>query len=310
MSVLHTDQAMTAFAQTLPVGRRSWNRIFPVVLVEKMSDKYYTFGREELFTGDVQTAARGTVANESDQSQTTSTYNSYKYRHAMRLTDEELANQDVAIRAQYRRTRQCFNKVQDAAEKRAKTVVYTSGSYGSTGAATASWLTATWAQIEKDVQDGIEALAKTGPDPTHIVIPVPFLYAIKRAQEAIRMYTDATLVQQAIIGESVPFLGLQLIAPGGVTNSANPGQTASYGRIWVTTSAIVAIARIVENPGLDEATWTSCFRWKNFATDNGSGGEQAISYKDPKTQVTFVEYDMHQTEDVTSSACAYGITGV
>ena len=307
VSTLHQASALTAYAQTLGVGGLSWPRIFPMQPVDKISDKYYTFGREELYSGDVLAQAPGTAPGEGDFSASTTTYTSYKYRWRSRMTDEELSNQDAAVRAQYRRTRLAYNKVQIAAEKRVQVLVYATASYGATAAAAAGWSTATAAQIEKDIEDAIETVQKTaGLDPNTIIIPAPNAKMAKRAFNAIRQYTDATLIQQATLGETVPLFGLNLLVPGGITNTANPGQTATIGRIWTSTSAVVAVAYINPDPGVTDASWTATFRWRPY----GSSGEKAWTYENDDTESTFVEYGLHQTEDITSASCAAGITGV
>lgn len=303
---LHQDQNLTNFALVLGTGSFGAAAAMPVISVVHETDKYAIYGREHVSDDAQGLRAAGTSVAMLTYATTQGVYTAHEYSWGAIVPDRNRDNADVALDPFMAVTRILRNRVFLAWEKRAKTLLTTSGNFGTATAATGTgWADTTTGDPEKDVDTAREAVESTaGYTPNMIVIPPAKARAAKRHPKIrdIIKYTDPSLL---VNGDLPPILwNLRVVIPGAIENTANPGQTAAIARVWNGTT--VAVLYTDPNPSLEGATWGATFRVRTY----GTNGQRVKNYRREDLDGNVVEYGTLQDERVISTACGALITGV
>lgn len=172
----------------------------------------------------------------------------------------------------------------------------------------AKWNHATDAAIEKDIDVAKEAFLKQcGFEPTHIVIPPAIRYVVKRDDDIreLRKYTEGGLVSN---GDLPPQLfGLQVVTPGAIEDTANPGQSASIARVWNSDNVVLIYVDMAA--ASDPTAMTSIMR---FTSDANTGTDwTAYTWRDPDPSKKTTWYRVETFDDIVSvSDCIYIIEDI
>lgn len=260
---VHVDKILTNISIAWPTGTLVGERLFPVVGVQKQTDKYYTFGRESWLPKD-DVRAPGTEATEIP-GLAVSTNNYYAVEHALEIavTDEERQNADAPLSPDRDATELLTGRIMLTRELAMKTLVTTTANYSSTSSQTNSGTTL-WSDYVnsdpiKDMRGGKTIInGRIFLDPTTIVVPYQvmvvlddhpdFLERIKYSERAI--FSPELLA--AVIG--IP----NVIIPGVGFNSANEGQPSTLGYLW---GKDVVLAYVPPRAGLKIPAFGYEFQW-------------------------------------------------
>lgn len=134
-SSVHVDAALTQLAIAWGGQQYIWDKVCPVVTVDKQSDKFFKFTAADLRRSEATTArAPGTLALRGGYSVSTSTYYCDNWAWAKATPDEVKRNADpaVALGMDQRDTEYCTEMVNRQAEIQQAADVFVSGSWDTT----------------------------------------------------------------------------------------------------------------------------------------------------------------------------------
>jgi hypothetical protein len=251
--------------------------VFPVVPVQKQSDRYFVYDKGDLMRDEAKPRAPGTESAGMDYDiDNTPTYSCTKYALHKDVDDDTAANADAPLRPE-----------QDAAEiltdklliKRDATFV---ANYFVTGVWDTDWDGVTgvpganeflqWQETGSDpiadIDNAKEAVsALTGFDPNVIVMGKAVFNAVKNHTAVIDRikYTQRGIVTEEILAA---LFGVQkVVVPGAVSNTAAKGATDVIARLF---GKHVLVAYRPERPAIMKPSAGYCFSWAGLY---GAGNE-------------------------------------
>jgi len=278
--------------------------VFPVLPVQKESDKYYIFEREEI-DDDVQTLrADGAEANEIEWSTTTDTYSAEEYALRHLVTKRTLDNADTPLRPKQTTTRKLLGKLRVGIEKRVNALLDNTTTFED-DTPSVKWDAGASVVIEENVDDAKLAFVKQcGHEPTHIIIPKAVSKVVKRdstVRELIK-YTQSNLL---VNGDLPPTLwNMNVVIPGSLQNEAAPGLTESIDFIWDGDNVILVY--VDPNPGLETCSVGYQFR----KAQEGNLDIAVTTYLVPNRKGEMVEVSVINDEKVVCTECGYIISDV
>lgn len=261
---VHIDKVLTNISLGWPQQGLVGENLFPVVQVQKQSDKYYIFGRESWLPEQDDLRAPGTIANEiPGMALSTDTY--YAQEHALQIpvTDEERQNADSPLSPDRDATELVTSKVLLGRELKMYNFVSNVSNYA-TGNSTTLSGTSQWSDYTNS--DPIGAIrgairqvnSKIFMDPNTIIMPYQ-VYSILQDHPKIYqriMYAEKAIVTVDLLKE---IFGIEnIIVPGVGVGSGNPGQTMTISYLW---GKDVILAWVPPRPGLKIPAFGYEFVW-------------------------------------------------
>lgn len=272
-------------------------QIAPVVRVNKESDKYYIFGKEELRDKDSLRAA-GAEANEIEWDVDTATYSAEEYALKYLLPDRVRDNADVAVQPRITTTEKLTKWIQLGYEKRIQAIAQNTANVGGNHAAATKWDAASGQDPEADVDTAKTSIRRTaGVEPNTILMSEAVWQALRRWLKS--QLTNLVYQEYIAMGKPPATLwNLKLIVAGSIENTAAEGQANSIADIW---SDNVIVAYVEPAPSLDSLSFMYTFRSRDFRTK---------AWREEKRDGEFIEVGVIQDEKLVASDAGYLITNV
>jgi hypothetical protein len=265
---VHIDVVLSQISVGYPNPGMVGEALFPRVNVNRISDKYYIFGRETWAVhpgGDLR--APGTVANEIEGLLvSTDTYFAQEHSLQLPITDEERENADSPLAPDRDGTELVTAKILLAREIAIKdmattTTNYATG-YSTTIAGTDQWndyVTVGGSDPIGDIRTGFRKIhSGLFLEPNVAIIPYQVMTQLEDHPAFIERikYSERGILTAEIIGS---VLGIEtIIVPGMGYNSANPGQTQSLGYLW---GKDVVLAYVPPRAGMKIPAYGYEFNW-------------------------------------------------
>lgn len=232
------------------------DKVFPVVKVNKRSDVYYVYNREDSFTVPDTKLAPSGFANEIDWGLSQDNYSVRDYALADFVDDTTVANADNPIRPLVDTTENLTDLMWLNYEKRVADIAFSAATYDANHKANlagSEWDSLTGDPI-KDIEEG---MLKTQPvTPNTLVLGFRAWKALRRHPDILKavktsgqLGKDRGLARQEEVAE---LFGLKQVLVGmSQRNSAKLGQPATYEFIW-NKDALLAF--VPESPGIKQPT--------------------------------------------------------
>jgi hypothetical protein len=262
---VHIDVVLSQISVAFPNNGFVGENLFPRVNVNRVSDKYYIFGREAWAVpvgGDFR--APGTVANEIEGLLlSTDTYFAQEHSLQIPVTDEERENADSPLSPDRDGTELVTAKILLVRELAMQVMVTTAGNYASgystTLSGTSQWNDYTNSDPIGDIRTGFRKIhSGLFIEPNTAIIPYQVMTQLEDHPDFIERikYSERGILTAEIIAT---ILGIQnVIVPGVGYNSANPGQTASLGYLW---GKDVVLAYVPPRAGIKIPAFAYEFNW-------------------------------------------------
>lgn len=302
----HIDAALSDFATAYKNDGFIADALCPVVPVDKRSDKFFTRSRRDVSTLVNDLIGPKGRANEASYDVSSSNYSVDDRALMDYVTSALQINADAPLDPRQLATQNLMQKLMLMRERRVATLLTTSGNYasGNTSAAGTAWTNETSSTPIADINTAIAAIPFSGEDAQlKAFMARPVWNALRKHPDILALKgTDKGQVSR---GEFAAFFELDEVLVSDVWyDTANPGQTASYGRAWLAT--VFGVARVPKQlsgadisalsvtfrvtPGMQVRTWD--------APEVGVGGSEAI-------QVEFSD-----DEKIVQNDMGYLLTGV
>jgi hypothetical protein len=262
---VHIDKVLTNISLGYQNNAFISDSLFPMVMVQKQSDLYYTYGYEA-WTEPVGGSSRapGTEANEvPGLAVSTQTYFATEHALQIAVTDEERQNADTPLAPDRDGVELVTDQIHLIRERLVASMVTTASNYPSGSTVTLSgtdqWSDLTNSAPIADVRTAQRAIMEVlFKEPNLAVIPYKVMSYLE----------DNTTIIDRIKYSMPGVLGADLIAgvfgiervvvPGSGYNSANPGQDVSLSYLWGND---VILAYVPQRAGMKLPAFGYEFVW-------------------------------------------------
>jgi hypothetical protein len=262
------------------------DQVCPYIGVEFESNVYYVFDQGPFFATDVDDlVADRSEPREVEYSHSTDQYTCQRRELAWTISDRERKNADSQLNLERNKQVGTLGRLLLKREARVAALLRkTTNSGGMTSGANAAadWGTAGTTTIESDIITGREAVRQLiGMEPNTIIIPVAV--AAKMTKNAqIRDWLKYNVFQPGInpLSERFPllpevFLGMRVLVPNALQNTAVEGQTASYSDVWSTH---VRLVYVTPGPALETPSVAYTFRSEELVTRQERLGKPRVDW--------------------------------
>ena len=234
---VHVDKILTQISVAWPNAGLIGDQLFPLVPVQKQTDKYYIFGREGwLVVNDLR--APGTAANEiPGLALSTDTYYASEHSLQIPITDEERWNADNPLAPDRDGTELVTARVMLGRERAMQTLATTAANFASgstvTLVGTQQWNDYINSDPISDMRTAkVTVNSRIFMNPNVGVLPYQVMAKLEDHPDFIERikYSERGVLTAEIIAS---ILGVQkVIVPGVGINTANEGQPSTLGYLW------------------------------------------------------------------------------
>ena len=266
---VHIDEVLTNISVGYPNNGLVGDVLFPTVTVNKQSDKYYIFGREQWLPEDDERAP-GTVANEIIGYQVSlDTYYAREHSLQIPVTDEERENVDSPLSPDRDATELVTAKILLGRERAIQTIATTTGNYASgltvTLSGTSQWSDYANSNPIGDLRAGKAAIhAQIFTEPNTIIIPYQVMTVLEDHPDFLERikYSERAIFSPELLAS---ILGFQrVVVPGAGINTAALGASPTLSYLW---GKDVVMAYVPDRAGLKIPAYGYEFAWGRQEVD-------------------------------------------
>ena len=284
---VHIDSALANYAAGYQEAASASiaDQVVPVLPVEKNSNKFYTWDKNDVFQ-DVQSleVAPGGAMAEVSPRVSNSNYNCVSYGVQSFVASEVQANADSALNPERQAVVRCMNAINIARERRCASLLMSSGNwtggYTTTIAAGAKWNGGASSDPVRDLYTAIESSLV---DVTAIVMSERTFHDFVQNPQVQKYIATKTAV--APVPGASEFAALLQLPPIIVGKRKGIVTSSTYGYVWGDNVALIHADAGIPSGGATIST-ARTFRWNGAnggATDGTmQGGYLVRSYFDPK----------------------------
>lgn len=280
-SQTHIDRALTEISIAYTQAPNSFiaDKVFPVVPINKQSDRYFMYKKEDWFRDDAEERAAATESAGGDyEIDNTPSYFCRKYAYHKDVTEEDRANSDDPLTPDSDAVDFVTDKLLLRREIQWATKYFAASiwatQYNGVVAAPGAGERLHWNDINSTPIEDITAAAtdiqeNTGKRPNKLVIGQRVFDALKNHPDILDRikYTQKGVVTVELL--AMLFEVEQVLIAGAIKNTANKGQTASMDFI-LGKHALLCYA--APRPSLKQPTAGYIFAWKGLLGANAVGG--------------------------------------
>lgn len=242
---VHIDKALTDLSLAYTPGIYVGEAVFPTVRVQKISDKYWIYSKEDFLRRDVGLRAPGTRAKRADYGVTTGNYNCVEHAIAKSVPDEVQSNADNPMNPIIDATRYVTEQIYLDKE------IDISGDAFGTGWAASATPSASWSASQStplaDVSTARSTVALAiGREPNTGVMGRALWAATTENRDIMdRLRYSASPNDPAIatVAAVAALFGLQKLLVGtAIYNASLEGVAGSYGFVWGSNLLVAYVA--------------------------------------------------------------------
>lgn len=207
---VHVDRPLTDISVAYVQNAENFisNRVFPVVPVDKASNKYFVYDKNDFLRNDVQKRADATESAGSGYDLTTADYSADVWATHMDIGEQVMANYDIPLFPMRDATVFVSQKMMQKQETEWVSSFFTTGVWGTdiTGAASGTntyWSNETSSDPITNIETGKETiLQNTGFEPNTLVLGYQVFRHLRHHPDVVDRvkYTSSNTVVASIIG--------------------------------------------------------------------------------------------------------------
>lgn len=313
LSDVHVDAILTNISVAYLQKQENFiaDKVFPVIPVDKKSDKYFVYSKNDWFRDEAQRRADATESAGSGYNLTTGTYNADVWAFHKDVGDQTLANSDAPL-----------NPLREAAEFVAHRLLlrkelqfvsdfFTTGVWADdvTGVSTSpsSGQTYQWSDYtNSDPINDIEAakseiLGNTGMEANTLVLGYETFRQLKNHPDLVDRikYTSSQTITTDMLAAMFDIPRVMVAKAVKATN--NEGATAAYGFAYGKAALLTHVAT---NPGLLTPSAGYSFQWTGVSSGLGANIGTS-SFRMESIKATRVEAEMAFDNKVIGSDLGY-----
>lgn len=272
-SDVHIDRPLTNVSIAYKNDLYIWDRVFPVIKVNKESDKYYIFTQGDWFRDEARVRAPGDPVALSGYTLSTSTYSCEEYAVGTKLPDRVVKNADQPpLNLRIEKAQWVTDRIYLKMERQLASEIFTTSVWGTDNTSATDWDNAS-STPTTDVQTAIDTVAlATGKIPNTLVL------GYETWAKGLKFNADIVdIIKYTQKGVATPQLLAQIwdldqvLIGRAIYNSAKEGQTASYSAVWGDNALVCYVApkpgRMIASAGYTfMAQAPKIWRWRDAST--------------------------------------------
>jgi hypothetical protein len=263
---IHKNAALSNISIAYSNAEYIAEAVAPTVMVEKESDLYYTFGKDNFRLEETVKGAKSR-ANRASYSMSTATYNCVAHALEDVVAARELSNADAALNIMSDTVENLTDKLLIRREKDTADTIFSTANAGTAAALSGGnkWDVNTSSSPILCVASASAIIASSiGRKPNTVIMGAEVFQGIQNNDElADRIkYTQTGIITTDLL--AALFNVDQVLVGNAVYNSATEGQSDSMSYIW---GKKVAIAYIERNPGLRRPSLAYTFKTQDRVVD-------------------------------------------
>jgi hypothetical protein len=249
-------------------------RVFPIVSVDKQSDKYYIYPKGDWFRDEAQKRRSGAESVGSGYTLSSDTYLADVWAIHKDIDDQLRWNADPAIDLERDATMFVGNRIALRMERQWADTFFKTGVWGTDVTVTAQWSDYGASDPIGDIQNAqTTMLQATGFMPNKLVVGHQVMNALMNHPDIVDRYkyTGGPVITEAILAQ---LFGVdEVLVARGVYNASQEGQTDSMQFIHGKNALLVYAPA---QAGIQVASAGYTFMWRNL---QGSIGQPAVVRK-------------------------------
>lgn len=273
--------------------------------VEKKSDLYYIYDKNDWFRDEAQERAPGDESAGGGYGVSTGNYNTTVWAWHKDVSDQDRENADQPLNPDRDATRLCSRKLLLKQETKWASQYFATGIWGTDKAGTTDftkWSDYTGSDPINDIENGIDTIqGTTGFMPNTLVLGYTVFRYLKQHPDLIDRYkytSDASLTEAMI----AKIFGLERVVVAKAVKATNvEGETAAYSRVHGSNALLCYAA---PEPGIQVPSAGYTFAWRGISA--GLGEAVAItSFYMQWRKATRVEGEAAWDQHVVGSDLGY-----
>lgn len=308
VSDVHIDAALTnisvAFFQE--AAGFCFNKVFPVVPVEKQTDKYFVWDRADAYRGYAKKRAPGTEAGRIGMRLSNDSYSADEYALDMPIPDQVRANQDAAVNLESHASESLMQALMIGAEQVWVDNFFATGKWGTdvTGAVDfTQWSNYAASDPAAQISTGrLTIKQNTGYSPNTLVVAEHVHEVLKRHPLILdrTKYTSAESITAQVLARYFE-VDNYMVAGAVKTTSAEGAASATFDFV---AGKHALLCYTTPRPGLMVPTAGYTFGWRGL-TGMNDNGIKVKRYRDEKIASDIVEDTLAYDQKIVTSAMGY-----
>ena len=287
------------------------DKVFPVVPVDKKSDKYFVYTKNDWFRDEAQRRADGTESAGSGYNLTTGTYSADVFAFHKDVGDQTVANADAPLNPLREATEFVTNRMLLRKELQFVNDFFTTGVWGSDVAGVAGspssgetkqWSDYTSSDPINDIEEAkSDVLSTTGLEPNTLVLGYEVFRQLKNHPDLVDRikYTSSQTITEDMLARMFDIDRVLVAKAVRATNKE--GATDAYGFAY---GKAALLAHVAPSPGLLTPSAGYTFSWTGVS--GGIGSTIGVSsFRMESLKAERVEAEMAFDNKVISSDLGY-----
>jgi len=305
---VHTDEFLSTVSVAFVQSQADYiaSQVFPIVNVEKQSDKYYTFPVNDWMRDEAQKRAPNTESEGGSWTISSDNYYADVWAYHHDLNDQYLANADAAINVEANAARLVATKMLLRKEKQFFTDYFATSIWGTDKTVTTLWSDAGADPID-DVDEAIETIHEsTGFEPNTLVMSQKVFRALKNNPDIIDRikYTSSENVTTGLLARMFNVDRI-LVSKARIATNVK-GETEAT-EVMAGRSALLLY--VPPSAGLETPSAGYTFAWDGVS-DGAGLSVGTVRIEMPLKRSVRIESQMAWDNKVVSAALGYFLPNV
>lgn len=266
----HVDRPLTNISVAYIQSQSNFiaSKVFPVVPVDKKSDSYYTYTKNDWYRDEAQRRAPATESAGSGYGLSTASYSCDVWAFHKDVDDQTRANSDSPLNPDRDATQFVTSRMLLRQEKQWAADYFVTGVWGTSTTPSALWSAYSTSDPIEDIEAGKQTiLTNTGFMPNTLVLGYPVFRQLKNHPDIVDRikYTSSENITTAMLARLFEVDNVHVAMATNATN--NEGETAAYSLVQ---GKHALLAYVNPSPGLLAPSAGYTFNWTGISGGLGT----------------------------------------
>ena len=301
---VHIDRPLTNISVAYIQSQSNFiaSRVFPVVPVDKKSDTYFTYTKNDWFRDEAQRRAPATESAGSGYGLSTAAYNCDVWAFHKDVDDQTRANSDSPLNPDRDATQFVTSRMLLRQEKQWAADFFVTGVWGTSTTPANLWSNYSTSDPIEDIEAGKQTiLTNTGFMPNTLVLGYPVFRQLKNHPDIVDRikYTSSENITTAMLARLFELDNVYVAMATNATN--NEGETAAYSLVQ---GKHALLAYVNPSPGLLAPSAGYTFNWTGIS--GGLGTNIGVSrFRIPEIKADRIEAEMAWDNKLVATDLGY-----
>lgn len=308
-SDVHSDAILTSISVAYEQSNDAFvaSKVFPVIPVDKQSDKYFVYDKADWFRDEAAKRAPGTESVGSGYNLSQDSYNADVWAFHKDVSDQERANTDEPLDADADAARFVANRLLMRRERQWASDYFTTGVWATDDTSATNWDTYASSTPLEDVEEAKTViLSTTGFEANTLVLGYNVFTALKHHPDIreIIKYTSSEVVTAQLLARL--FEIDRVLVARAIVNSAAEGATPAYSFVHGKSALLCHVAT---SPGRRVPSAGYHFGWRGVSDGLGET-IGTTSFRMPELRVDRIESQMAWDNKVVAPDLGFFFSGI